>query len=134
MLVQFKAHLRKHGAHVVLERPRPSDLNTQRNSIPMNVQQRRIFNDEPAEYDRFGNIASRSLLRRVNSNPRRKHLGNREFYTALKLLQRLRQRDYTVDDITEAAHVLQSHALKHVESESGAVFWDTEMRDYVTWA
>ena len=25
-LVQFRAHLRKAGAHVVLDRPRPSDL------------------------------------------------------------------------------------------------------------
>ena len=45
-LVQFCAHLRKTGAHVVLDRPRPSDLDAQGNPIPMNAQQRQTFNDE----------------------------------------------------------------------------------------
>ena len=43
-IVQFKAHLLKHGAHVVLERPRPSDLDVQGNHlIPVNAQQCRAL-------------------------------------------------------------------------------------------
>ena len=34
-----------------------------------------------------------------------------EFNTAYELLQRLRQRYYTVDDITKAKHMLNYHAL-----------------------
>ena len=44
-LVQFRAHLRKSGAHVVLDWPRPSHLDAQGNPIPMNAQQRWTFND-----------------------------------------------------------------------------------------
>ena len=62
-LVQFRAHLRKSGAHVVLDRPRPSDLNTQGNPIPMNAQQRRTLNDEVAEYDRLDNITFSDLMK-----------------------------------------------------------------------
>ena len=52
-LVQFnKTHLRKHGANVAFERSRPSDLKAQENSIPVNAQQHRVFNDDSAEYDR----------------------------------------------------------------------------------
>ena len=47
-LVQFRAHLRKAGTHVVLDRPRPSDLDAQGNPIPINAPQRRTFNDEVA--------------------------------------------------------------------------------------
>ena len=52
-LVQFRAHLRKAGAHVVLDRPRPSDLDAQGNPIPMTAQHRRTFNDEVAESDQL---------------------------------------------------------------------------------
>ena len=37
-LVQFCAHIRKSGAHVALDWPHPTDLDAQRNPIPMNAQ------------------------------------------------------------------------------------------------
>ena len=54
-----------------------------------------------------------------------------EFNTAYELLQRLRQRYYTVDDITKAKHILNYHALTQGECESGANFVDREMREYL---
>ena len=54
-----------------------------------------------------------------------------EFNTAYELLQRLRQRYYTVDDITKAKHMLNYHALTQGESESGAEFVDREQREYL---
>ena len=69
--VQFRAHLRKAGAHVVLDRPRPSDLDAQGNPIP---QQRRTFNDEVAEYDRLDNIAFSVLMKTCRQNVKVKNL------------------------------------------------------------
>ena len=104
--VQFRAHLRKAGAHVVLDRPRPSDLDAQGNYIPMNAQQRRTFHDEVAEYDRLDNIAFSELMKACRQNVKVKNLSETgEFNTAFDLLQRLRQRYYTVDDITKAKHI-----------------------------
>ena len=118
-LVQFCAHLRKAGAHVFLDQPRPSDLDAQGNPIPMNAQQRRTFNDEVAEYNRLDNIALSELIKACRQNVKVKNLSESgEFNTAFELLQRLRQRYYTVDDITKAKHMLNHHALKQGESES----------------
>ena len=55
-----------------------------------------------------------------------------EFNTAYELLQRLRQRYYTEDDITKAKHMLIYHALTQGESKSGAEFVDCELREYLT--
>ena len=132
-LVQFRAHLRKAGAHVILDRPRPSDLDAQGNPIPMNAQQRRTFNDEVAEYDRLDNIAFSELIN-VPTKCQRENLSETsEFNTAYELLQRLRQRYYTVDDITKAKHMLNYHALTQGESESGAEFVDRELREYLAY-
>ena len=119
-LVQFRAHLRKSGAHVVLDRPRPSDLDAQGNPIPMNAQQRRTFNDEVAEYNRLdNNNAFSELMKACRQNFNVKNLSETsEFNTAFVLLQRLRQRYYTVDDFTKAKHMLNYHALTQGESES----------------
>ena len=73
-LVQFRAHLCKAGAHVVLDRPRPSDLDAQGNPIPMNAQQRRTFNDEVAEYDRLDNIALSELMKACRQKVKVKNL------------------------------------------------------------
>ena len=82
-LVQFRAHLRKAGAHVVLDRPRPSDLDAQGNPIPMNAQQRRTFNDEVAEYDWLDNIAFSELMKACRQNVKVKNLSETgEFNTA----------------------------------------------------
>ena len=109
-LVQFRAHLRKAGAHVVLDRPRPSDLDAQGNHIPMTAKQRRTFNDEVAEYDRLDNIAFSELMKACRQNVKVKNLSETgEFNTAYELLQRLRPRYYTVDDITKAEHMLNYH-------------------------
>ena len=57
-LIQFKAHLRKVGAHVVLDQPRPADVDAAGVPIPMNAQQRRaLLIDQQTEYDKFDNIA-----------------------------------------------------------------------------
>ena len=131
-LVQFRVHLRKEGAHVVLDRPRPSDQDAQGNPIPMNAQQRRTFNDEVAEYDRLDNIAFSELMKACRQNVKVKNLsGTGEFNTAYELLQRLRQRYYTVDDITKAKHMLNYHELTQGESEYGAEFVDRELREYL---
>ena len=53
---------------MVLDQPRPSDLDAQGNPIPMNAQQRRTFNDEVAEYDRLDNIAFSELMRACRQN------------------------------------------------------------------
>ena len=63
-------HLRKAGAHVVLDRPRPSDLDA-------HAQQRRTFNDKLAEYDRLDNIAFTELMKACRQNVKVKPLGNR---------------------------------------------------------
>ena len=76
-LVQICAHLRKAGAHVVLDRPRPSDLDAQGNPIPMNAQQRRTFNDEVAEYDRLDNIAFSELMKGYGRADRRSNSSSR---------------------------------------------------------
>ena len=108
-LVQFRAHLRKSGAHVVLDRPRPSDLDAQGISIPKNAQQRRTFNDEVAEYDRLDNIAFSDLMKACRQNVKVKNLSETgQFNTAFELLQRLRRRYYTADDITKAKRMLNS--------------------------
>ena len=77
-----------------------------------------------------------SLRRAVN--PRVKNLSESgEFNTAFELLQRLRQRYNTVDDISKAKHMLNYHALTQNEAESGAEFVDRELREYLaceTWA
>ena len=65
-LVQFKAHQRKHGAHVILERSLPANLDP----IPLNTQQRRVFNDDLAEYDHPDSIEFSDLIRHVNRIPR----------------------------------------------------------------
>ena len=123
-LVQFRAHLRQSGAHVVLDRPRPSDLDAQGNPIPMNAQQRRTFNDEVAEYDRLDNLAFTDLKKACRQNVKVKNLSKMgEFNTAFELLQRPRQRYYTVDDITKAKHMLNYQALTQGESESGSELW-----------
>ena len=130
-LVQFRAHLRKAGAHVVLDRPRPSDLDAQGNPIPMNAQQRRTFNDEVAEYDRLVNIAFSELMKACRQNVKVKNLSETgKFNTAYELLQRLQQCYYPVDDL--AKHMLNYHALTQGESESGAEFVDRELREYLT--
>ena len=131
-LVHFRAHLRKAGAHVVLDRSRPSDLDAQGNPIPMNAQKRCTFNDEVAEYDRLDNIAFSELMKACRQNVKMKNLSETgEVNTAFELLQRLRQRYHTVDDITKAKHMLNYHALTEVESESGAEFVDRELREYL---
>ena len=110
---------------MVLDRPRPSDLDAQGNPIPMNAQQRRTFNDEVAEYDRQDNIAFSELMKACRQNVKVKNLSETgEFNTAFEL----RQRYHTVDDITKAK---RSHALTQGESESGAEFVDRELREYL---
>ena len=54
-----------------------------------------------------------------------------EFNIAFELLRWLRQRYYTVDDITKAKHMLNYHALTQSETESGAEFVDRELREYL---
>ena len=109
--VEYKAHLRTHGAHLILERPCPSDLDAQGNVIPMNAQQRRVFKDDLAKYDRPVNIAFSDLIS-SRQNPKVNYLPKTGmFNTAFKLLQRLCQRYYTVDDITQAAYLVHYHAL-----------------------
>ena len=118
----------KSGAHVVLD---PSDLDAQGNPIPMNAQQRRTFNDELAECDRHDNIAFSDLMKACHQNVKVKNLSETgEFNTAFELLQRPRQRYYTVDDITKAKPMLNYHALKQDESKSGAEFVNRELREY----
>ena len=46
-LVQFKAHLHKHGAHMILKPSRPSDVGCARETL----RKLRFFNDDHAEYD-----------------------------------------------------------------------------------
>ena len=117
---------------MVLDRPRPSDLDALGNPIPMNAQQHRTFNDKVAEYDRLNNIALSELMKACRQNVKVKNQAETgEFNTAYKLLQRLRQRYYTVDDITKAKHMLNYHALTQGESESGAEFVDRELREYL---
>ena len=85
---------------MALDRPRPSDLHAQGNPIPMNAQQRRTFNDEVAEYNRLDNIALSELMTACRQNVKVKNLSETgEFNTAYELLQRLRHRYYTVDDL-----------------------------------
>ena len=123
-LVQFRAHLRKSGAHVALDRPRPTDLDAQGNPIPMNAQQRRTFNDEVAEYDRLDNIAFSDLMKACRPNPKVNKLPKAgEFNAAYELLKRLRQRYYTVEGITKAKHMLNDHALTQSKSEFGLSLW-----------
>ena len=63
----------------------------------MNAQQGRTFNDEVAEYDRLDNIAFSELMRACRQNVKVKNLSETgEFNTVYELLQRLRQRYYTV--------------------------------------
>ena len=58
------------------------------------------------------NIAFSDLMRACRQNVKVKNLSEKgEFNTAFELLQRLRQRYYTVDDITKAKHMLNYHAL-----------------------
>ena len=117
---------------MVFDWPRPFDLDAQGNPIPMNAQQRRTFNDEVAEYDRLDNIAFSDLIKACRQNVKVKNLSETgEFYTAFKLLERLRQCYYTVDDITKAKHMLIFHALTQSESKSGAEFVDRELREYL---
>ena len=72
------------------------------------------------------------LMKVCRQNPKVKNLSNTgEFRTALELLKRLRQRYYTVDGITKAAHMLQYYVLKQKESESGADFVDIRTREYL---
>ena len=112
--------------------PRPTNLNAQENLIPMNAQQRRTLNDEVAKYDRLDNIAFSDLMKACCQNPKVKKLSETgEFDTAFELLQRLRQRYYTVDNITKAKHMLNYHALTQNETESGAEFVDRELREYL---
>ena len=79
--------------HVVFDRPRPSDLDAQRNPIPMNAQQRRTFNDEVAKFDRLDNVAFSDFMKACRQNLKVKNISETgEFNTAFELLQRLRQR------------------------------------------
>ena len=117
---------------MVLDRPRPSDLDAQGNPIPMNAQQRRTFNDKVAGYGRLDNIAFSNVTKAFGQNLKVKNLSETgEFNTAFGLLQRLRQRYYTVDDITKARHMRNYHALTQGKSESGAEFVNRELREYL---
>ena len=68
-LVKFKAHPCKHGAHVLLERSRPSALDAQGNPIPVNAKQRLVFDDDLAEYDRLDSIAFSDLMKACRQIP-----------------------------------------------------------------
>ena len=59
-LVQVRAHLRKAGAHVVLDRPRPSDLDAEGIPIPMNAQQRHTLHSTTKSQRTTGSITSLS--------------------------------------------------------------------------
>ena len=73
---------------MVLDRPRPSDLNAQGNPIPMNAPQRRMFNDEVAEYDRLDNTAFSEHMKacRQNVNKVKNLSESGEFNTEFELL------------------------------------------------
>lgn len=130
-LIQFKAHLRKTGSHVALDRPRPSDKDQAGVPIPMNAAQRRAYEQECAEYDGKDNVAFSDLMKACRVNPRTKHLSETGgFQTAYDLLQRLRQRFHNVDEVVKASHLLQYYSLKQQEAETGADFVDREAREY----
>ena len=70
---------------MVLDWPRPTDLDAQGNPIPINGQQRRTFNDEVAEYDRLDNIAFSDLMKACRQNLKVKNLSETgKLNTALK--------------------------------------------------
>ena len=129
-LIQFKAHLRKVGAHVVLNQSRPADVDAAGVPIPMNAQQRRALVDQQAGYDKLDNIAYSELMKAFRANPKTKNLTETGgFNTTFDILHRLRQRYNNVDEMSKAAHLLHYHSLKQLEGESGAEFVDQEQRE-----
>ena len=63
-LIQFKAHLRKVGAHVVLNQSRPADVDAAGVPIPM-----KDLIDRQTEYDKLDNIAYSELMKACRANP-----------------------------------------------------------------
>lgn len=131
-LIQFKAHLRKVGAHLILEQERPKDIGPNGEPLQMNAQQRRAYEVSLAEYDKLDNIAYSELMKACRLNPKTKNLSETGgFATAHDLLVRLRQRYNNIDEIAKASHLLHYHSLKQKEGESGAEFVDREQREYL---
>lgn len=131
-LIQFKAHLRKVGAHLILDQPRPKDVDANGVPIPMNAQQRRVYETSLTDYDKFDNIAYSELMKACRINPKTKNLSETGgFATAHDLLVRLRQRYNNIDEIAKASHLLHYHSLKQKEGETGAEFVDREQREYL---
>ena len=64
----------KYGAYMIQEGSRSSDMDTHGNPIPMNAQQRRVFDDDLAEYDRFENIAFSDLMKACKQYPKEKNI------------------------------------------------------------
>ena len=61
--VQFKAHSRKTGSHLVLDRPRPSDVDNDGDPIAMTTNERRVFVADQREYDQLDKIAFLELMK-----------------------------------------------------------------------
>ena len=98
----------------------------------MNNAERRAFAEQKAEYKRADNISFADLMKACRPNPRTKNLSETGgFNTAFDLLTRLRQRFYSPSDIAKAHHLLQYHALKQLDSETGADFVDREQKEYL---
>ena len=95
-LIQFKAHLLKVGAHVVLDQPRPADVDAAGVPIPMNAQQRSALIDQQAEYDKLDNIAYSDLMKARRANPKTKNLTETGVSTRLLIFSTVFDRDTTI--------------------------------------
>ena len=90
-LFQFKFHLRKVGGHVVLNQPRPADVDVAGDPIPLNAQQQRALVDQQVEYDKMDYTPYSELIKACCANPKTKNLTETGcFNTAFDILHRLR--------------------------------------------
>ena len=126
--------MRPSGAHTVLEHDIPQDIDPQGQPIPMtNNAERNRFNREVREYNELDNIAFADLMKACRVNPRTKSLCETgQYNTSFALMNRLKQRYHTLDDMTKASHLLRYHSLKQNDDESGAAFVDREQREYLS--
>lgn len=131
-LFQFKAHLRRFDADLVLDIPIPKDVDAAGVPIPMTNAERRQFERDLEEYKSKDKIAFPELVKACYKNPKTKNLCETGgFKTANEIMVRLQKRFHTVSDTTKAAHLLRYSSLSQLEGETGADFVDREQKAYL---
>ena len=108
LLIQVKTHLRQSGAHLVINRLRPKDMDDKgvcRGECFQNSRLVSIISLITIDYSELINLETKNLIETGGFN------------TVHELLQHLRLRYHSIDEIAEASHQLYYHSLQQYEGK-----------------